>query len=339
MRRNGKRLTRTTARSAGITLGSAAAAAGGWIAYSRFFLDHNRNLPHAMDAARRRFRSRYGMLSAYSDTTAPGRPLALVHSVNAAASAYEMRPLFERYRGVRPVHALDLPGFGFSDRGDARYSPEFYAGAIQDWLEHEVQGQPADVLALSLGCEFAALAAMERPELVHSLAFISPTGFSSRPAGGMPNNLDRFFSPAPLAQAFYDLLVSRPSIRYYLGKSFEGPVDAGLAKYAYATSHQPDARFAPLRFVSGRLFTPDVAGQVYTRLSQSVLVLYDRDGYVDFERLPAFLDGHSNWCAERIPGTRGLPHFEKPDETCAPLDLFWASIPKIVEIRERSGLS
>ena len=319
------------ARSGGIALGSAAAAAAGWIAYSRFFIDHNWNLHHAVDAARRRFRSRYGMLSAYSDTTASGRPLALVHSVNAAASAYEMRPLFERYRGIRPVHALDLPGFGFSDRGDVNHSPEFYAGAIQDWLEHEVQGQPADVVALSLGAEFAARAAMERPDLIRSLALISPTGFSSKPAEAIGKRLDAW--PAAVAQAFYDLLVSRPSIRYYLGKSFEGPVDAGLAAYAYATSHQPDARFAPLRFLSGRLFTPDAAGQLYARLPQPVLVLYDRDAYSDFARLPAFLNAHKNWCAERISGTCGMPHFEKPAETFAPLNSFWATVPERVEIR------
>ncbi len=331
MRTNATRRARAAARGTAIALGSGAAAAGAWIAYSRFFIDHSANLHHAVDAPRRRFRSRSGMLSAYSDTTGPGRPLALLHSVNAAASAYEMRPLFERFRGKRPVHALDLPGFGFSDREPARYSPEFYAGAIQDWLEHEVQGQPADVVALSLGAEFAARAAMERPDLVRSLALISPTGFSSRPAGGIGKNLESW--PAPLAQAFFDLLVTRPAIRYYLGKSFEGPVDEGLAAYDYATSHQPGARFAPLRFLSGRLFTPDIAAEVYARLTQPVLVIYDRDAYVDFARLPAFLESHKNWCAERLPGTRGMPHFERSGQTCVLLESFWATVPEKVEIR------
>ncbi len=328
---NGKRWARVAARGTAIALGSGAAAAGGWIAYSRFFIDHNANLHHAVDAPRRRFRSRYGMLSAYSDAAGPGRPLALVHSVNAAASAYEMRPLFERYRGKRPVHALDLPGFGFSDRDPVHYSPEFYAGAIQDWLEHEVPGQPADLVALSLGGEFAARAAVERPDLIRSLTLISPTGFSLRPAAGIGKNLESW--PAPLAQAFYDLLVSRLSIRYYLGKSFEGPVDSGLAAYDYATSHQPGARFAPFRFLSGRLFTPGVAGSIYARLSQPVLVIYGRDAYVNFARLPAFLENHKNWCAERIPGTRGMPHFERSSQTCVLLESFWATIPEKVEIR------
>ena len=39
------------------------------------------------------------------------RPLLLLHSINASASAYEVKPLFEHYRQQRPVYAPDLPGF------------------------------------------------------------------------------------------------------------------------------------------------------------------------------------------------------------------------------------
>ena len=51
-----------------------------------------------------------------------GAPLLLLHSVNATASAAEVRPLFEHYRATRTVFALDLPGFGLSDMADQRYS-------------------------------------------------------------------------------------------------------------------------------------------------------------------------------------------------------------------------
>lgn len=49
------------------------------------------------------------------------RPLLLIHSVNAAASAFEVKPLFYYYRGRRPMYALDLPCFGQSDRSDRFY--------------------------------------------------------------------------------------------------------------------------------------------------------------------------------------------------------------------------
>ena len=62
----------------------------------------------------------------YADTRVSGKPLLLLHSMNAAPSSMEMKPLFEHYRQQRPVYAPDLPGFGQSERADRSYSPEFY---------------------------------------------------------------------------------------------------------------------------------------------------------------------------------------------------------------------
>ena len=51
-----------------------------------------------------------------------GPPLLLVHSINAAPSTAEVRPLFDHYRRTHTVFAPDLPGFGASPRPD-RASP------------------------------------------------------------------------------------------------------------------------------------------------------------------------------------------------------------------------
>jgi pimeloyl-ACP methyl ester carboxylesterase len=223
-----------------------------------------------------------------------------------------------------------LPGFGFSERADREYSPELYAQAVIDLLERV--GQPSDVVALSLGSEFAALAALERPELFHSLTMISPSGFSLKgasqraSAGGMSDLLYQAFSFQLWGQAFYDLLATRTSIRWFLQQSFEGEVDAGLEAYGYQTTHQPGAHYAPLYFVSGKLFTPGIRERVYEKLKLPVLVLYDRDFYVSFDRLPEVVARYSNWRAARIAPTLGLPQFERMPEVARALDQFWAQI-------------
>ena len=318
--------------AAGITAASVTVPIAGGIAYSALAINHAVPLPPAIDAERRDLMSpQAGMLSYYLDEAEVGRPLVLVHSVNAAASAYEMRPLVEHFRGLRPVYALDLPGFGFSERTDRVYSPALYAAALVDFLRHIGPGRGgADVVALSLGSEFAARAAQEQPELVRSLTLISPTGFTTRrrknrpePTGEEPHRTRSF----PLwSQAFYDLLASRASIRYFLKRSFVGEPDRGLIAYDYATAHQPGARFAPLYFVSGRLFTPDIRETVYERLTCPVLVIYDQDAFVRFDTLPDVLRTHASWRAVRVAPTRGLPQFERLDATAQALDGFWQDI-------------
>ncbi|MCA9660371.1 MAG: alpha/beta fold hydrolase [Myxococcales bacterium] len=302
-------------------------AAAGWIAYSRLAIDHEVALPPALAAEHDTFSSVAGKLGYYVDRHAAGRPLVLLHSVNAAASAFEMRPLFEHFRGSRPVYALDLPGFGSSTRSDRDYAPTLYRDAIVDFLT-AVVGAPADVIALSLGCEFAALAANLRPEAFRSLAFISPTGLSAEERGGDSPRARRVHSTFDMSlwrQPFYDLLVSRPSLKYFLKRSFVGEVDPGLLHYAFLTSHQKGAVHAPLCFISGRLFTPAIAESTYVRLQRPTLAIYDQDAHVSFERLPELMDRNKHWRAIRIVPTRGLPHWEKLPETVAALEAFWAS--------------
>jgi pimeloyl-ACP methyl ester carboxylesterase len=300
----------------------------GTLAWSHWAVDHDAHLPAAIDAERREIYSEdAGRLTYYMDDAGSERPLALIHSVNVGASSYEMRPLFEFYRGRRPVYALDLPGFGFSERTRRSYSPEMYAAALIDLLR-EIDAESrggADVVALSLGSEFAARAAIERPELVHSLAVISPTGMASRmEAGERGPGVYRGLAFPLWAQAVYDLLATRASIRSFLSRSFTGEPDAGLLEYAWVTAHRPGARYAPLCFLSGLLFTPNAIDRLYTRVTQPALVIYDRDPYTRFEALPQLLEERSNWRAMRVAPSRGLPQFERLGDTARALTAFWS---------------
>jgi len=270
---------------------------------------------------------RAGRIGYWADRSGDGRPLLLVHSVNAAPSAFEMQPLFAHYRGRRPVFAIDLPGFGTSERGDRPYTPELYAAAIEDVLAERVPG-PADVVALSLGAELAAAAALAQPERFASLVLISPTGLGARPLPGPDSGrgLGRILRAPVLSDALFALLTTRPSIRYFLGKGFHGTPPAALLEAAHHTAHQPGAKFAPLTFLSFALFTPDARQRLYERVDAPVLALYDQDPNVSFEQLPELVRARPRWRAERIAPTRGLPHWEALEATTAAMDRFWAEV-------------
>ncbi len=331
-----KQPDRTLAKVGAAGLLTTVAAAASWIAYSAIGIDHNLPLPPAIDADQERFvgqNTRF--LNVYVDRSGSGRPLVLIHSINAAGCSYETRPIFNYYRGERPLYALDLPGFGSSERADRVYTPELYTEAILDLLRLKVK-EPADVVALSLSSEFAARAALQHPELFHSLTLISPSGFTAREdkrASQKANDQGnssfayRLLSFPLWGRAFYDLLATKPSIHYFLDMSFVGPVDPGLEAYDYATSHQPGARFAPLYFVSGGLFTRNAHESLYDRLTDvPVLVLYDRDAFVRFDLLDGIVARHDNWHSQRITPTLGLPQFEELDATTRAMDRFWAEV-------------
>ncbi|MBB1073835.1 alpha/beta hydrolase [Rhodoferax sp. 4810] len=255
-------------------------------------------------------------------------PLVLIHSINAAPSAFEMKPLFDHYRTTRRVYVPELPGFGGSDRSDRPYTPELYANAIVAFLVNVVK-QRADVMAFSLSSEFLARAALVSPEWFNRLVMLSPTGFNRRglPTGRTGRALHRFFTLPGLGEGLYNLLTVRPSIRYFLRSSYVGEPPAELIDYAYLTAHQPGARHAPYYFLSGQLFTTDVMNLIYAKIEQPVLAIYDRDAHVSFETLPNFLLGHRNWRATRVSPTLGIPQWERPYETISAVDAFWHEMP------------
>ncbi|WP_102126814.1 alpha/beta fold hydrolase [Deinococcus planocerae] len=317
----------------GRTLGLSAlplAAWLGWTVYSRLRIPHDLTPPPALDAERRTLGGRAGPVNAY--VAGSGAPLLLVHSVNAAASAYEVRPLFEHYRASRRVYALDLPGFGFSRRGGREYTPRLMTDALHDVLDEialESGEERVDALALSLGGEFLARAASERPERFRSVTLVTPTGFgkSEQFYGGLGSTrgsaaLKRAYEHPLLGQPFYDLLASVPSLRFFLALTFGSfaAVDEGLLRYDYPTSHVPGARHAPFAFISGTLFSADI-DRVYEALTVPVWLAYGtRDRFTDFGDL-SNVERRPNWTFDRFE-TGALAYFEQPGPFISAYDAF-----------------
>lgn len=265
-----------------------------------------------------------GGVGYYKDTSGSGPAVVLIHSINAAASAYEMRALFEAFRGRRRVFALDLPGFGRSQRGDRAYSPAMYAEAIERFIVDVAspQGEAVDAVALSLSSEFLARVAVRAPELFRSLTFLSPTGLGpSRPDGGPAGSvLRRGLQLGPLSSGVFRLLRTQPSIRYFLEKSFVGTVDEGLVRYATQSAAASGAKFAPLKFIAGDLFTPDALRSLYEPLAVPTRVIYDQDPHTRFDKLEALTRSNPRVSSHRVAPTLGMAQIERTAEVVAVIE-------------------
>lgn len=307
--------------------------------------------PRALDAAHHSFETTLtGRIGYYVDAHKPGPPIALVHGVHAAGSAFDMRPLFEAFRAERSVYAIDLPGFGTSERSPGPYSAMLYSRVIERFLTEVVspRGEPVDVVALSLSSEFAARTARDRPELFRTLTLISPTGFTSRethirektepsrerggigrqarivvgtllmrPLRRLPSRhraLESMLRVPLWSKPLYRALTSRASIRHFLRKSFYGKIPSDYVDFAVRTSRVAGAHEAPTAFLVGQLFSRDVLNEVYAGLHVPTLILYDRDPYTRFDRLAELTRRNPAVRAHRIERTCGMPHFERRDE-------------------------
>jgi pimeloyl-ACP methyl ester carboxylesterase len=186
-----------------------------------------------------------------------GEPLLLVHGIYAGASSFEFHRNFVELSEHFQVYALDLLGCGLSERPRRRYGPEDITTQVEDFVREEI-GDPAHLVASSLSAALSIPALVRSPRLFKRSVFICPTGYVSleRRSGYLGDAIYGLFLTPVVGYSLYHAVVSRPGIRYYLGKiAYHDPrlVTEELVKSYYRVAHQMGARYLPAALVSGKL--------------------------------------------------------------------------------------
>ncbi|NJK82333.1 MAG: alpha/beta fold hydrolase [Chloroflexaceae bacterium] len=106
-------------------------------------------------------------------TAGTGTPLLLLHGLGDSAQAWErVMPMLAR---EHTVYALDLPGFGNSDKPNVNYSPDFFMAFVAAFLD-ALGIERVGVVGNSLGGLIAIRLALAAPSRVSALALISSAG-------------------------------------------------------------------------------------------------------------------------------------------------------------------
>ena len=246
-----------------------------------------------------------------------GVPILFVHGIGAGASSFMWRKNFDPLSQNFRVYALDLLGFGFSDKpAAAPYSADLYVELISDFIR-EVVGGRANVIASSLSASYVVRVADEHPELVNALVLNAPAGYdsyTSRPGMAGAAFYGLLQSPV-LGTSFYNVMASERSIRDYARRTLfydYRRVTDRLVSNLYATSHQAGAQHAIAAFLSGYL-NADMRS-AFSRLSQRVILVWGKqDPTTPISKADALLTLNSTAELEVFDFCRMMPEQEHPD--------------------------
>jgi pimeloyl-ACP methyl ester carboxylesterase len=176
-----------------------------------------------------------------------GPDVVLIHGLGATKSSF-MDMAAHLSRAGHRVHAVDLPGFGGSQKPlFAPYNAIWFAQAVFDALDD--LGLPAvHLVGNSLGGRVAIEMALERPERVRSVAALCPAvAFIKRDFrhivrilrpefGVLPHRFTRNAVDAQLRDLFVDLSALDPSMADIIVDEFQRIYSSPRARMAFLTT-------------------------------------------------------------------------------------------------------
>ena len=102
----------------------------------------------------------------------PGRRVILVHGL--VISSRYMEPTAKQLAALCDVYAVDLPGYGLSEKPPCVLSLSELADALSEWMKTEGL-TTADFAANSFGCQVLAEFAVRHPDHIDRLVLQGPT--------------------------------------------------------------------------------------------------------------------------------------------------------------------
>lgn len=277
-------------------------------------------IPNPLSGERHYFRWREHRIAyAVRGETSPDRtPVLLVHSIHAAAWSAEWRSVFEPLStidGFGPVYAIDLLGFGGSDRPPLHYTAQLYLDLIRDFIK-EVIGQSPIVIGSSLGATYAIALEGAEPGTFREIIAVGPAGVSRLFDTGnvFTHGIEALFRSTVPGAALFRALVSPPSIRFFLNGVYprKGTKLEEAVQLSRITSSHPNARFAPAAFV-GMHLSRDIRHVIQT-LTCPLHVIWgtkaSQSSYREAEQVRTLVPTTRFTAME----TGDLPHDELPDE-------------------------
>ena len=238
-----------------------------------------------------------------------GKPVLLLHGIYPGASSLEWRHVVPALAQRYAVVAVDLLGFGHSDRPAARYTPGLYQALFGDLLARVVR-EPCAVVASGLSAAQLVALAGRDPRHIASMTLVAPTGVAyMRDAVPSAGATTRLLLGAPIVgKTVYNRLTSPAKMRRHLEHVY---VDDRMVR-------QPGGKHAIAALLSGKL-NVDVRAAL-RRVRQPTLLLWG-----ELARLNSVEHAHAfrvikhdlEWSLVQDAGDR--PHDERPAEFNAAL--------------------
>lgn len=107
-----------------------------------------------------------------------GEPLLLVHDMTPGSSSLEWKNIINNLSKNYSVYALDLPGFGISDKQIKTYTNYLYTSVICDFISDVIKDK-VTIITSNESANIAVLSAYQHKDLFDKIIFVNPSSMEN----------------------------------------------------------------------------------------------------------------------------------------------------------------
>jgi pimeloyl-ACP methyl ester carboxylesterase len=241
-----------------------------------------------------------------------GEPLLLIHDTIAGSGAHEWDNTINDLSKHYTVYAIDLLGYGFSDKPEITYSAYLYVSLINDFIANIIK-KKTSIVVNGNSSGFAILANTFRPNQIKKIILVSPHGIVTK--NEYPNKIDRvkriIFEMPIIGTSLYTLFTSKVFSKIYL-KRYIDNMDSSLFKKYYYSSHCEGAssKYSNAAYISNYLNT-NITKHL-SRVKTPIHIIWGKGDEINPLNKFNHIIENCPTVSLSIFDTKSLPHIEAP---------------------------
>ncbi|MFQ7473534.1 MAG: alpha/beta hydrolase [Anaerovoracaceae bacterium] len=271
------------------------------------------------------YRWRFGNI--HYTKSGSGKPLLLIHDLDAASSGYEWNQVVSSLSKEYTVYTMDLLGCGRSEKPCLTYTNYLYVQLIADFVKSEI-GHRTDVIATGHSSALAIMACNNNPELFDKLLLINPDSIltCSQIPGKYAKLYKGFLDLPVIGTLLYHIATSKQAIREsFITQYFYNPysVRESYVNSYYEAAHlnlSPKSVYASVHCN----YTKANIVNAIKKIDNSIYII----GGAGMDNIKDLLNEYTiyNPAIEYtlLPDTKYLPQLEKPAEFVSTVKMFFS---------------
>lgn len=258
-----------------------------------------------------------------------GAPILLLHDLTSGSSSYEFHKIIDDLSKTNQVYAIDLLGYGLSDKTNITYTNFLYVQLITDFIKNII-GEKANVITSGDSSSIAIMACHNDPEIINKLIFINPQNIAS--ANLIPSKrtkLLKLLIECPIIGTFvYNLMANKTNFAskfkqdlFYNKEMIEQEYIDAYNEAAHIKDYK--SKFAISSYL-GKYINLNIT-HALNKIDYSMFIIAGEEKDNNETIIDNYLCYNSAIEVSYIEETKQLPHLERPKEVLSYIKMYFDS--------------